>query len=268
MGVYGIKNIVCIYIGACEGKTMISIIVPTLNEEESLKFLLESLRRQSWSNFEVLVVDGGSKDKTINIAKQYKAKTIILNGSSEFYSRNVGASLAKGRILLFTSADIIMPKDLMKKVYDKFENNHRVIAVSGFGIPDDAPIIGKVEYWLYNAFRYILAKLPKPFRRFSTSTNFLAVRKKVFEKAGGFDPVDINADGLLGKTLSELGEVEFCSELYVFISARRMYKMGFFNFNRHYFYVLENFFPPLSKTKMMKNFKQKSGKIHRKLHKE
>lgn len=248
------------------GMTMISIIVPTLNEEGSLKFLLESLRRQTWSNFEILVVDGGSKDKTIDIANQYNAKTIVLNGGAEFHSRNVGASLAKGEILLFTCADIIMPKDLMEKVYEKFERNHRVIAISGPDIPHDTHLIGKVEYGLYNALRYVSSKLPRPFKRFSTSTNFLVVRKKIFEKAGGFDPMDINADGLLGRNLSEMGEVEFCLNIYVFISARRMNKMGFLNFNRHYFYVLENFFPLLSQTRMMKSLKRKSGKIHRKLH--
>ncbi|MDH5771071.1 MAG: glycosyltransferase [Candidatus Bathyarchaeota archaeon] len=247
---------------------MISIIVPTLNEEESLRFLLESLRRQTWSNFEILVVDGGSKDKTIDIAKQYNAETIVLNGGAEFHSRNVGAGLAKGEILLFTCADIIMPKDLIEKVYEKFERNYRIIAVSGPNIPHDTHIIGKVEYGLYNALRYISSKLPRPFKRFSSSTNFLVVRKNFFEKVGGFDPMDINADGLLGRNLSELGEVEFCLNMYVFISARRMNKMGFLNFNRHYFYVLENFFPPLSETRMMKSLKQKSGKIHRKIHEE
>lgn len=247
---------------------MISIVVPTLNEEESLKLLLESLRKQTWSNFEVLVVDGGSKDKTIDIANQYNAKTIVLDGGTEFHSRNVGASLAKGEILLFTCADVIMPKDLMEKIYEKFEGNHRVIAVSGPDIPHDASLIGKIEYGLYNALRYISSKLPRPFKRFSTSTNFLVLRKKVFEKAGGFDPMDINADGLLGRNLLEMGEVEFCLDTYVFISARRMNEMGFLNFNRHYFYVLENFFSPLSQTRMMKSLKQKSGKIHRKLHEE
>lgn len=250
------------------GMSMISIIVPTLNEEGVLKFLLESLRGQTWYNFEVLVVDGGSKDRTIDIANLYNARTIVLNGGAEFHSRNVGASLAKGEILLFTCADVVMPKDLMEKVYEKFEKNHRVIAVSGPDIPHDAHLIGKVEYGLYNALRYILSKLPRPLKRFSTSTNFLVVRKKVFEKAGGFDPMDINADGLLGRNLSEMGEVEFCLNMRVFISARRMNKMGFLNFNRHYFYVLENFFSPLSQTRMMKSFKQKSGKIHRKLHEE
>lgn len=248
--------------------TVISIIVPTLNEEKSLRFLLESLRRQTWSNFEILVVDGGSKDKTIDIANQYNAETIVPNGGAEFHSRNVGASLAKGEILLFTCADIIMPKDLIEKVYEKFERNHRIIAVSGPSIPYDTHIIGKIEYGVYNALRYASSRLPRPFKRFSSSTNFLVVRKNFFEKVGGFDPVDINADGILGRNLSELGEVEFCLNMYVFISARRMNKMGFLDFNRHYFYVLENFFPLLSETRMMKSSKQKSGKTHRKIHEE
>ncbi len=247
---------------------MISIIVPTLNEEESLRFLLRSLRRQTLSDFEILVVDGGSKDKTVDVAKKYKVTTIVLHGGREFKSRNIGAGLAKGEILLFTCADVIMPKDLIEKVYEKFEGNHRIIAASGPGTPYDTHIIGKVEYGVYNALRYILSKLPRPFKRFSSSTNFLVVRKNSFERVGGFDPKDINADGLLGRNLSKLGDVAFCLNMHVFISARRMNKMGFLNFNRHYFYVLENFLPFLSETRMIKGLKQKSGKIHRKIHEE
>lgn len=246
----------------------ISIIVPTLNEEKYIEYLLKSLERQTFSNFEVIFVDGGSKDKTLQKADKYKLdiKTVTLNGAGEFYSRDFGANLAEGSILLFTCADIIMPKDLMEKVYEKFERDHRVIAVSGPDMPHDAPLIGKVEYGLYNALRYISSKLLRPLKRFSTSTNFLVVRKKVFEKAGGFDPMDINADGLLGMNLLEMGEVEFCLNIYVFISARRINKMGFLNFNRHYLYVLENFFPFLSQTRLIKNFKEKSRAIHRRLH--
>lgn len=247
---------------------MISIIVPTLNEEESLRFLLGSLRRQTWSDFEILVVDGGSKDKTVDVAKKYNVTTIVLRGGREFNSRNVGAGLAKGEILLFTCADVIIPKDLIEKVYDKFEGNNQIIAASGPSIPYDTHIIGSVEYGVYNALRYILSKLPRPFKRFSSSTNFLVVRKNSFERVGGFDPMDINADGLLGRNLSRLGAVAFCPNMHVFISARRMNKMGVLNFNRHYFYVLENFFPFLSETRMIKGLKQKSGRVHRKIHEE
>jgi len=102
---------------------------------------------------------------------------------------------------------------------------------------------------------------PRPNKRFSTSTNFLAVRKACFDKTGGFIS-DVNADGIMGRRFSDMGKVKFFTSMKVFISPRRFLKMGFSRFNFHYLYVLENFFPFLSNTSFIKNLKNKSGSVH------
>ncbi len=245
---------------------IISIIVPTLNEENCIKLLLESIDQQEWIDSEVLVIDGGSQDKTIDIAKEYNAKIFVFPGLGEFASRNIGVKKAKGKYLLFTCSDIIFPKDLFKKVLNEFQNDPALIALSGPGYPYDAPPFGKIEYAAYNIVRFIFAKLPKPMKRFSTSTNFLVVRKDFFEKTGGFVENDINADGLMGRALLSMGKVKFSLKTYFHLSARRMKKMGFLNFNKHYLYVLENFLFGLSNFKLLKNIKIHSRRKHRKLH--
>jgi glycosyltransferase involved in cell wall biosynthesis len=247
----------------------LSIIVPTLNEERNITNLLESVNSQHYhtcSEVEVIIIDGGSRDRTVEIARNHGAKVVIYNGLGEFASRNAGARIAKGDILIFTCADVIFPQDLLGKVIDKFKSDSQLIALSVPGIPYDAPPIGSLLYAVYNMFRLLLSKLPKPLQRFSTSTNFLAVRRKAFEKTGGFDPDDINADGLMGRKLLQMGKVEFSQDIFVYISARRMKKMGFINFVLHYLYVLENFFPCLSHTKLIKNRKMISKSSHRELH--
>jgi hypothetical protein len=171
-----------------------------------------------------------------------------------------------GDILIFTCADIIFPQDLLKKIIDKFEKDPQLIALSGPGVPYDAPLKGSLLYAVYNIFRFLLSKLPKKLQCFSTSTNFLAVRRTAFEKTGGFDPEDINADGLMGRKLLKMGKVKFSLDTFVYISARRMKKMGFIKFVLHYLYILENFFPSLSHTKLIKNRKMISKSQHRKLH--
>lgn len=246
-------------------KKMISIIVPTLNEEASLIRLLWSLKKQTYLGLEIILVDGGSKDNTVQIANRYNARTVVLNGRSEFPSRNFGASLAKGDILIFTSADAIFPDDLLEKVLKKFEEDSELIAVRGPGIPYDGPLIGKIEYTAYNIFRYVASIMPKPFKRFSGSTNFLAVRKEIFEKVGGFCD-DINADGLLGRELVKMGKVRYGFDTYVFISARRMSHMGFLEFNFHYLYVLENYLWLLSSMKKFKQMKLQRKIKHREMH--
>ncbi len=244
----------------------ISVIIPTLNEEKHIGFLLSSLRAQPSASYETLLIDGGSRDKTSAIAKQYGAKVVVILGCSEFASRNIGAKTSKGKFLFFTCADIILPQNLLSKILEKFEQNPELVALTGPGYPFDAPFLGKAEYVVYNLLRFMFAKLPRRLRRFSTSTNFLVVRKNCFDDTGGFDAYDVNADGLMGKELLEKGEVAFSLDTYVYISARRMRSMGFLNFNRHYLYVLENIFLFLSRTRIMKSFKSHSKMKHRKIH--
>jgi glycosyltransferase involved in cell wall biosynthesis len=244
----------------------ISIIIPTLNEEHYIKLLIESIKRQNYTNFEILIVDGGSKDKTLEIAQKNGALVFKFPGYGEFISRNIGAKNAKGNYLLFTCADIIFPEGLLKEILEEFQKKPRLIALTGPGYPYDAPLFGKVEYIVYNIIRFFLAKLPKPLKRFSTSTNFLVIRKEYFQRTGGFLVNDINADGLIGKMLLRIGEIKFSWNIYVYLSARRMKKMGFWNFNRHYLYVLENIFFGLSNTLLLKAVKEHSKTKHRKMH--
>jgi len=95
----------------------ISVIVPTLNEEENIRDFLYSLEKQTSPNFETIVVDGGSADNTVSIASS-KAQVIVKKGLREFPSRNLGAKTASGEILLFTCADVTFPPDLFEKISD------------------------------------------------------------------------------------------------------------------------------------------------------
>jgi glycosyltransferase involved in cell wall biosynthesis len=244
----------------------VSVIVPTLNEEKHVGLLLSSLRDQSLVNYEALLIDGGSVDNTSGIAEQYGAKVTVIPGCSEFASRNFGAMIAKGKFLLFTCADIVFPPELLARIVEKFEQAPELVALTGPGCPFDAPLIGRAEYAVYNLLRFVLAKLPRRLRRFSTSTNFLVVREDCFNNIGGFDADDINADGLMGKKLLERGEVTFSFDTYVFLSARRMKDMGFLNFNRHYLYSFENIFFFLSGTGLLRSLKSRSKMKHRKIH--
>jgi len=112
----------------------------------------------------------------------------------------------------------------------------------------------------------LVTKLPKPFKRFSTSTNFLVVKKDIFDAIGGFNVNEINADGLMGRKLLQIGKVGFYLDTYVRISARRMKNLGLIGFNKHYLYVLENLLFFLSKTLIMKIIKLRSRIKHREIH--
>ena len=244
----------------------ISVIVPTLNEGKYIGNLLTSLEKQNYQDFEVIVVDGDSGDKTIAIAKAFGAQTIILPKVKEFASRNKAAEISNGEILLFTGADVVFPDNLLGNIVRKFEKPD-LLAVAGPGIPFDASRIFKIEFFLYNTLRCFFAHLPRNLRRFSTSTNLLAVRKEAFRAIGGFDPDNVNADGLLGRKLCERGEVWFSYfKVKAYASARRIKEMGAISFNSHFAYVLENFFPFLSNSAFIQNNKRRSGQNHSEMH--
>ena len=93
-------------------RIMISIIIPTYNEEDVILDCLESLKRQSLKDFEIIVVDDGSTDSTVNKLKEV---TILhQNHLGAGAARNLGAKNAKGDILVFVDCDMTFDKNFLK----------------------------------------------------------------------------------------------------------------------------------------------------------
>ena len=95
-------------------KPLFSIIIPTLNEEKFLPKLLDSLIAQSDKDFEVIVVDGASVDKTEEVAQSYSKRvpnlSIVRAGKAGVsYQKNLGAARAVGEWVAFVDADVIFP---------------------------------------------------------------------------------------------------------------------------------------------------------------
>ncbi len=94
-------------------KPKYSVIIPTLNEELFLPKLLDSLTKQTKKDFEVIVVDGKSEDKTVALARDFSALlprlTIITDQERNLpHQRNIGAKGAKGNWLIFVDADVVL----------------------------------------------------------------------------------------------------------------------------------------------------------------
>lgn len=92
-----------------------SIIIPTFNSEKYINACLNSVFNLDYSKdkFEVIVVDGGSKDKTLEIVKKYSAKIIYSKNISISNSRNVATKSAKGNIFVFIDSDCVADKNLL-----------------------------------------------------------------------------------------------------------------------------------------------------------
>lgn len=159
---------------------MISVIVPTLNEENYIANLLESLKSQTFQDFEVIVADGNSKDKTVKIAKRYKAKVVV--GGSQSAGRNNGARAAKGDILVFMDADITLKKNFLKNSLREFKDKKADIACCYFDI-NGLSLPMKLVYQTWNRGKYLRSHTPLP----DGAGQCMWVKAGVFKRLKGFD---------------------------------------------------------------------------------
>jgi glycosyltransferase involved in cell wall biosynthesis len=92
-----------------------SIVIITRNEEKYLPILLTSIKRQCFRNFEIIVSDARSTDRTREIAKSYGCR--VVDGGTADVGRNRGAAVAKGKYILFLDADMVLPTSCLKIIH-------------------------------------------------------------------------------------------------------------------------------------------------------
>ena len=105
-------------------KDTITIIIPTLNEEAYISNLLISLSDLKYPVVETIMVDGGSKDRTLEIAKLHGIRVIESTRACRSFQMNLGASVAKSSILYFVHADVIPPKTFAQDILKAINNGY------------------------------------------------------------------------------------------------------------------------------------------------
>ncbi len=212
----------------------ISVVVPTFNEEKRIKKCLESIRDQTYKNFELIVSDGDSTDNTRDIAKRFADRIVIEKKRSPSAERQRGAKNAKGDIIAFIDADSIAEKDWLKKIVSSFRKT-RTIGVYGCAFLSDG---NAVENFIIKKIYYNFLKISGILNLPAAAGINMAVKKDYFEKSGGFDTdLSTNEDINLFDRLKKYGRVKF-SDAIVYTSKRRIAKWGYFKF---LLYHLTNF---------------------------
>ena len=165
--------------------TYISIIVPAYNNSQDLLECLSALTASSTPNSEIIVVDDASTDDTHLIATRTGVRVIRLTeNSGPASARNHGARHAKGKILIFVDADIVVSPGMISRMVKVFEGHPDVAAV--FGSYDSLPRDKGVVSQYRNLFHHFVHQNGNP----EASTfwaGFGAIRRSVFEEIGGFD---------------------------------------------------------------------------------
>lgn len=115
---------------------LISIVITTKNEEAVIGDLLGTIKKQTYKNFEIIVVDNNSTDKTVEIAKRY-TKLVFNKGPERSAQRNFGAKNAKGDYLFFLDSDMVLSKNVIKECVEKYQSG-----IGGIIIPERSYGIG------------------------------------------------------------------------------------------------------------------------------
>lgn len=104
-----------------------SIIIPVYNVEKYLKKCLESVYNQTYKNYEVIVVNDGTKDNSMDIVKNYPAKVINQKNQGLSVARNNGVEKASGEYILFLDSDDYIEKGLLKEINKSLNNNPDIV---------------------------------------------------------------------------------------------------------------------------------------------
>jgi glycosyltransferase involved in cell wall biosynthesis len=139
----------------------LSIIIPTINEENYLPYLLESIKIQTYKDFEIIVVDGNSKDNTVKIAKKFNCKVFKEPKNQRTHpskARNIGSKFSKGNLILYLDADVILPyKNSLDKMINEFKNKNLSIATC-YLKPKKENFFSNLSHTVFNYYLKIFEK--------------------------------------------------------------------------------------------------------------
>ena len=163
-------------------KVVVSIIIPTLNEADSIKPTLEAIKSFG-ENVEIIVVDGGSRDETVSIVESCKIR-VLKSSRGRGTQMHAGATAAKGEILWFLHADTIAPPSAIESIVEALKDSN---AVGGnFAIRFDGKRrAARFLTWLY-------PRLGRIGLRYGDSAMF--ARREIYERIGGFQPFPLFED--------------------------------------------------------------------------
>jgi len=208
-------------------KPFFSIIIPTLNEEENLPILLEAIKNQTERDFEVLVIDSHSTDKTSQKAMNYKNlipsfKFISHKMKNVSASRNYGASLAQGEFLIFFDADVEPEKNFILEIKKTIQQFH-LDALTVWNRPKKSGLSGKIALALANLAMTLFQKI-KP----GANGPCIILSKELFKKINGFDEEIIFGEdfNLIQKAHRLKANFRVFTKPILYVSTRRFDKEG------------------------------------------
>jgi rSAM/selenodomain-associated transferase 2 len=193
----------------------ISVIVPTLNESDSIVATLDRLKPFRMDGHEVIIVDGGSKDETVKLATS-RADKIIKSAPGRAQQMNIGANQAIGDVLWFLHADTLVPDNATQLILRVCENQENQWGRFNIRLSGKHPLLRMVER---------LMNLRSRITGIATGDQGIFVRREAFESVGGYMPIPLMEDLDISKRLKKLSR-PCCLDAKLITSSRRWEENG------------------------------------------
>lgn len=207
---------------------ILSIIIPTYNEEEYLPVLLESIKQQDFSDYEIIVADADSKDNTVKIAEEYGC--IVVEGGMPAVGRNNGAKVAKGDYLLFLDSDLKLTEDYLAKVIYEFKMERLGIAITQMK-PLSKKTEDKLLHDLANLFMISVEKI-KPH---GAGCYGIITKRELHERCGGFnEELTFGEDTEYIERLAKKERFKVLRNAKIGVSTRRLEEEGLATLAKQY----------------------------------
>ncbi len=219
----------------------LSIIIPTLEEEKILEKMLISLKELNKIDYEVIVSDGHSKDKTVEIAKKYANKVIEHDGLTRqtiAAGRNAGANIAQGDFLVFLDADVFIPEinTFFTKAISKFEKEKRLVALVPYlkTLPEYEKWSDYISLIILNSIYYFMNNI---LQKGSAGGEFQMFRRETFEKIGGYNKNMVVCEDIeMLMRMSKIGKTRLDTSLIVMHTSRRAHNEGWISLWRKWIF--------------------------------
>jgi glycosyltransferase involved in cell wall biosynthesis len=213
----------------------VSVIATVKNEAQAVHRLLDSLAAQTRPPDEVIIVDGGSTDGTVEVLEKYAAggalplKVLVRPETNISQGRNAAVAEATSEIIASTDAGVRLSPNWLEKLVEPLEEDRELYVVSGFFAPDPQSVF---EMALGATTLPVLADV-KP-ERFLPSSRSVAFRKAAWEQVGGYpEELDYCEDLVFDFKLREMGPFAFTPQALTYFRPRKSLR-AFFKQYYHY----------------------------------
>src|SRR5712691_11070112 len=206
-----------------------SLVIPAYNEERYIGACLDSVMENARDRLaEIIVVDNGSTDQTVEIARQYPGVRVVFESNKGVtHTRQRGLDEATGSLVAFIDADTRVPPAWIDIAQRTFAEDESVVGLSGPYRYYDGSRLGRV---LLDATGWVMCPIAyRLFGHMVVGGNFVA-RKEALEAIQGFDRLDrlYGEDSNVGRRLCQRGKVAFRTDFFALTSGRRFYQGGIF----------------------------------------